>query len=1158
MPVEGFILHIARGDSPWTERSLPPGEYIIGRSPDCAISFQVNEISRQHARLELGADGLFLTDLGSSNGTQLEGRPLPPRERVPLKPGHVFTILDFRFMVEPAVETASPAAAPAPQPVSTQTGAVTSEVSPAPPPPPPPPQPSSSLIPVLRCMLPGGQWVEYTLQQGEQYIGRENCQILLPYPTISRRHARLMVSGSEVMIADCGSRNGIYLQGQKLVPNQLTLLATNAPFEIEEFTFELVLRPTAASAGLDCMTVTDPAALAAAPVAVATAGLNLLGLEKVTIGRAPDNRIVLDHPLVSRYHAVIERMGTRSRLLDLHSANGVYVNQQRVSESAWLNPGDTIRIGPYQLQFTGNELRQSAAEGYAVTVVGLNKWVSKDLNLLKDISLAIGKNEFVALVGMSGAGKSTLQDAINGFRPATHGQVLVNGVDLYRHYEMFRDDIGNVPQRDIVHMELTPAQELEYAARLRMPPDTTPEERQKAIRETLEDLDLTARRDVPIHKLSGGQLKRVSIGVELLTKPHLFFLDEPTSGLDPGTEYEMMRLLRRLADQGRTVMLITHATKNVMFCDKVIILARGGNLAFFGPPENALEYFDSFRTSRERLEKKMEFDDIYRILQDEKRGTPDEWRQRYLNSPYARFIYPGQQPYAVPEAAAAAAMTTRRKRISPLRQFFVLSARNLRCMFQDKITLMLTIALAPILGLMNFIWGFDMFDPVTGDAAKIMALWFMVAVVAILAGAMGSVREIVKELEIYKRERAVGLQIFPYVLSKVWIGVILAVYQGVVLTGFTLVLTRPVITGQGGLPAIFFTTILAIICGYLLGLVISSIAPNQSSAQIILIAALVPQFVLTGVLQPLHRIPLGNYLSLPISTRWAYEAYVNASGMGDNMVADPCWQLPKAQRVLLTTTQKESCFCMGPNIFINCAAFPGVQSPDFYDEAARLALSQQEPTKPVQPTRLPSPSPMPSPTMLPTPRLGATPSPYPTPAPLPLVLWFDPSTKATQMAGLPADEVIERLSNEIITYYRDYKYNTEQMINNYRLKREGQFASYAADMMVVVDQYKEKVKGQISEYIEHEAEVMNEYSKQVEKQFTDYFDQVERYGEELTDWQKNRQEAIGAAETILGMVWDNYGVAFKGNPYTRWLYMGLIGLGEFILILLFMKRKDVV
>src|SRR3972149_644126 len=132
-----------------------------------------------------------------------------------------------------------------------------------------------------------------------------------------------------------------------------------------------------------------------------------------------------------------------------------------------------------------------------------------------------------------------------------------------------------------------------------MPADTSKEERHQRVMQVLEDLALAHRKEVQISGLRGGQQKRVSIGVELLTKPGLFFLDEPTSGLDPGTETELMQPMRRLAHQGRTIVLITHATKNVMLADGVVFLARGGYLAWFGPPNEAVAYFDQFRSERE-------------------------------------------------------------------------------------------------------------------------------------------------------------------------------------------------------------------------------------------------------------------------------------------------------------------------------------------------------------------------------------------------------------------------------------------------------------------------------------------------------------------------------------------------------------------------------
>ncbi|MEJ5202383.1 MAG: FHA domain-containing protein, partial [Anaerolineales bacterium] len=1049
-----FILHLAVGDGEWVERSLDEGVYILGRASDCQIILPGNEVSRRHAQVEIAQDGMWIMDLGSANGTQLDGNPLSPRRRTILQPHQVVAISCYRLRIEPAKGEEVPVPIPSTEEqlqtiaagqfafshefsasaVRTlaeggeQAAVVTRPGEVQPPPPPPTPLVPARQV-VLQYRQGQGNWISYTLNEGDQFIGREaGNHIVLDSTSVSRRHARVTLISGMVSITDLGSKNGVYKNGQRLNPHQSYPLEPGENFQIDEFFFELKSSgipqkqpartppappPTPLQAPCGEVSTVVALDLGEAAVPMPSGRLNLLGQDRVSIGRAPDNQIVLDHPMVSRYHAVIERLGTRSRIINTHSANGVFVNGQQVEHMTWLTPGDAIKIGPYQFQFSGNELQRSATlEGYEIDVIGVNKWVSKTVNLLKDISLHIGQNEFVALVGMSGAGKSTLMDAINGFRPGTSGQVLVNGVDLYRNYESFRDDIGNVPQKDIVHMELTPEQALDYAARLRMPSDTTAAERKAAVNATLNDLGLTFKKDVPISRLSGGQLKRVSIGVELLTRPRLFFLDEPTSGLDPGTEYEMMKLLRHLADQGRTIMLITHATKNVMFCDKTIILARGGILAFYGPPEEALEYFDQFRTPRERLEKDMEFDDIYRILQDDSRGKPEDWRERYLTSKYAKYCQPKFSPVQAAQKAVPAAK--RRHRISALKQFFVLSARTMRCMIQDRASLGLTLALAPVLGLMNFIWGTKLFDPVQGDSTKALGLWFVTAVIAILVGSMGSVREIVKENEIYKRERAVGLRILPYILSKVWIGMALSIYQGIIILFFVFILARPVVNSALAYPAMMITMILMIICGYLMGLMISAIAPNQNAAQLLLIAAFVPQLLFAGLLMPIQRIPLGEIISPLMSTRWGFEAFVNASGMGDMLVKDPCWSLSKEHRIKLSPTQKEACLCLGANIFKNCANFPGILSPDFYDEDAKIALSQGEPQKPPQPTRYPSPTPRhtptqyPTPTLLPTPTFLPTPSPYPTPTRLPIHLGGSPERRATDYAGLSPEEIQTR------------------------------------------------------------------------------------------------------------------------------------------------------
>jgi ABC transport system ATP-binding/permease protein len=292
---------------------------------------------------------------------------------------------------------------------------------------------------------------------------------------------------------------------------------------------------------------------------------------EITIGRQPDNKVILSHPQVSGHHARLVREGEAYRILDLNSTNHVYVNAL-LTTNQLLKRDDEIRIGPYKLTYTGTELTQhDESNGVRIDALHLKKVGNNRVVLLNDISIVIPPRKFVALVGGSGAGKSTLMDALNGLRPAQEGKVFYNGQDYYHHLASFSTQLGYVPQDDIVHGDLTVERALYYAAKMRLPEDFTNKQIQQRIDEVLEDVDMTERRHLLICKLSGGQRKRVSIALELLGKPSVFFLDEPTSGLDPGLDRRMMFLLRKLADKGHTIILVitlTHATTSA-FCLRV-------------------------------------------------------------------------------------------------------------------------------------------------------------------------------------------------------------------------------------------------------------------------------------------------------------------------------------------------------------------------------------------------------------------------------------------------------------------------------------------------------------------------------------------------------------------------------------------------------------
>jgi len=817
-------------------------------------------------------------------------------------------------------------------------------------------------------------------------------------------------------------------------------------------------------------------------------------------------------------------MGGRYRLSDLKSANGVFLNETRIEKSAWPGEGDVIHVGPYELLFEKDGIQQLTDSGLRLDVFGLQKWVRSDLNLLQDIYLSIYPQEFVALVGLSGAGKSTLMDAINGFRPATNGVVLVNNDNLYENFDIYRNDMGYVPQRDIVHKELTIYDALDYAAKLRMPADTSPEERHRRVLEVIDELDLTARKDVPVHKLSGGQQKRVSIGVELLTKPRLFFLDEPTSGLDPGTEYKMMRLLRDLADQGRTIMLITHATKNVMLCDKVIIIIFGGYLAYYGPPEEALTYFDKYRTDAERRVKDIEFDDVYTILEDPERGNTQFWAEEYKKSRQYKEnvvdrLRETQQPAPAAttqmHAAPAAAPGAKTKRVSSLRQLGILISRSLKIIIQDKKALAMMALMPVILGLMDLIWGMNLFDPVDGNPTRAVSMLFVASVVAMLIGSLSSIYEIVKEIEIYKRERAINLKIVPYVLSKVTVGVLISLYQAAVLLVFKIVLVmRP-----GTLPAgnsaylpLYVTLFLGALAGYLIGLAISSSVPKPEQAMLVLIIVVVAQIVFSGALLPLKETPGHQIISPVISNRWVVDGLINLTGVGDPLIADDCWGERTKEtadgltgwNVILNETDEQKkargCMCMGSNIFTRCNTFPGVLNPDFYTADARAALGRPEPAQP------------------------PTPTPYPSPTPLPT---FTPQPTATPDMTSPPQSM----------------------------------QACQAQAQDQCDEYIDGLMEQQEEYTDARAEQSEAYQDQRQEQMDDYQDALtgpDGWSNQKQEWAEDRQRAISSAEGVLKNMFESYDYAFRGEVYSRWAWIG--GLGVFFLgiIMFFQKRKDVV
>jgi len=440
-----------------------------------------------------------------------------------------------------------------------------------------------------------------------------------------------------------------------------------------------------------------------------------------------------------------------------------------------------------------------------------------------------------------------------------------------------------VPQDDILHRDLPVGRALNYAAELRLPDDTLEVERHQRVDSVMATLGLNERKETPVGRLSGGQRKRVSIGAELLTQPGLFFLDEATSGLDPGTESQLMRLLRKLADDGHTIALITHATKNVMLCDQVLFLARGGNLAYYGPPDQALGYFGV-----------EDFDGIYEKLEAEK--SPEEWAALYrASSQYQQFVVqrlaatPGGAPVPGSAALAARPAPAAGRTSSAWHQFRVLSRRYFDLIRRDRVNFALLFLLAPALSLIDLIaWPGDTLDRQTGDGSRAMTMFFLAALIPFLVGSLSSVREIVKESAIYARERAVALRIWPYLWSKIAIASVFALYHGAVLFAAKAILIEYPGISTGDFAAMYITLVLAVVSGVMWALLISAVTRKEEQAMMLIIGVIVVQLVFSGGLVPISDLgPVGAVLASLDSTSWALKGLTAASGIStDGCVGD--------------------------------------------------------------------------------------------------------------------------------------------------------------------------------------------------------------------------------------------------------------------------------
>ena len=830
---------------------------------DIAVPDVFQSVSRQHFEIRREKDGYRLIDLGSRNGVLVNGiyaKDTYLRDGDEIRVGQDEKGQEIRIEFQLGSESILSELAAEEHATLPPSAGLASEA------------PSNK--PHLKIRWHNGKTNYYPLGKDKTVIGRgPGTDLRVPETLrfVSSQQAEILKTEAGFVIRDLNSTNGTLLNNQLLQPGQFYPLSNGSIIRIGDdeygisvgFTF---INLTGEATGMDGF-------LQAAPAT------QMAKVKHALIGRLSTSDLVLDHPEVSRRHALIRQVGEKYLLEDLDSSNGTYVNDKPIKQTE-LHNGDLIQISTFLLLFQDGELIPYQSNGMRLDASGLSKDVDTKngkRRILDNINLSILPREFIALVGGSGAGKSTLLNALIGIRRG-EGQVRLDGHDFYREYESFRSQLGYVPQSDILHTSLTVEKALDYVARLRLPANLTPDERMSRIDAVLDTVSMNtdAIRKTRISNLSGGQRKRISIAAELLADPKLIYLDETTSSLDPGLEKKMMHTLRRMADEGRTVVLVTQATNNIVQTDHVAFLSEG-KLVYFGPSEETLNFFEV-----------EEFADIYERI--DRKG--EEWRQVFQEKKpeqHKKYVQDRQKSLAsVPRRTLAKAEFG----ISDFfRQLLVLTQRALSILASDRIRLLLMLLLFPATAILQLIIARP--DILTGNLAILAdpvavaettlesytpfphtnIFIFMMGLEAVFTGLFLASNDLVKERSIFLRERMVNLRVVPYLLSKVLVYSVFVIVQVLL---YLIIISFGVDIPERGLyfngsVELFLTLYLTVMAGVSLGFIISAFSKSTEMAIYLLTAVLFFQFFFAAALFDVRgnkSEPL-SYLS---TTRWSLTA----------------------------------------------------------------------------------------------------------------------------------------------------------------------------------------------------------------------------------------------------------------------------------------------
>ncbi|WP_197520513.1 ATP-binding cassette domain-containing protein, partial [Mycobacterium sp. E2479] len=605
-----------------------------------------------------------------------------------------------------------------------------------------------------------------------------------------------------------------------------------------------------------------------------------------TIGRATDNDIVIQDVLASRHHAFLIQTPLGTEIRDAHSVNGTFVNGVRVG-SAVLTEGDVVTIGNVDLVFTGDGLvrrTEAATRSGGLEVNSVCYTVDHGKQLLDHISLTARPGTLTAIIGGSGAGKTTLSRLIVGYTSPTSGSVTFEGHNIHTEYASMRSRIGMVPQDDVVHRQLTVNQALNYAAELRLPPDTSKEERARVVAQVLEELDMTQHADTRVDKLSGGQRKRASVALELLTQPSLLLLDEPTSGLDPALDRQVMLMLRQLADAGRTVLVVTHSVSYLDVCDQILLVAPGGKTAFCGPPDQV----ESAMGTRN-------WADIFAKVG----ADPDEANRRFKER---------NQQSSRPPTPESPADLGEPPQTDLFRQLSTIARRQVRLVVSDRGYTIFLAILPFLIGALSLTVkgphpGLGPADPMGPAPTQPQYIMVLLNIGAVFMGTALTIRDLIGERAIFRREQAVGLSTTAYLLAKIAVFCVFATGQAAIATiivrlGKGAPTAHPQFFGNSTF-SLFVTVAGTCVASAMLGLLLSALAQSNEQIMPLLVVSIMSQLVFSSGMIPVYqRIGLEQMAWLT-PARWGYAAGASSIDFPSLVKVkqiptnDPIWQHSK-------------------------------------------------------------------------------------------------------------------------------------------------------------------------------------------------------------------------------------------------------------------------